>query len=338
MTWEEFSSKAQIFLNGVFDKANSSKFLIPENWFVDHICFRTSTFAEYLEHQTHFSRFGNLLIESEVGGRPISTFKLFEPIVFGDHTIPLVELPAPKLGKPTPLGFEHIEIVCDKPFDKIISEFPDLTFDSSGLAKSFSQELEIDFGGASIKLHHLSLESVIRLESNKNIFNALVESQILTTFKDLNPLVAGTFPLGLSGKDSDLDVLVFSNQLDDLSKRVQNHYRNFKDFSIEVKQKDSQRYLLANFSFGDVPFEIYACDVEPINQRAYRHFLIEERILSMGGVRAYEEVKSLLASGLKTEPAFAKLLGLLDDPYLALLEVQKWSPARLEKLISSNKG
>lgn len=51
-----------------------------------------------------------------------------------------------------------------------------------------------------------------------------------------------------------------------------------------------------------------------------RHFLIEVRLLDL-----FEDLKSrvieLKRSGLKTEPAFAKALGLAGDPYVAILKL-----------------
>jgi hypothetical protein len=48
--------------------------------------------------------------------------------------------------------------------------------------------------------------------------------------------------------------------------------------------------------------------------------IIEYRTLEREGEGFREKIRSLKASGIKTEPAFALLLGLESDPYSAILE------------------
>ena len=50
--------------------------------------------------------------------------------------------------------------------------------------------------------------------------------------------------------------------------------------------------------------------------------LAEYKILNNKGLEFKNEIKELKAKGIKTEPAFAKLLGLKGDPYLELLKVK----------------
>ena len=52
----------------------------------------------------------------------------------------------------------------------------------------------------------------------------------------------------------------------------------------------------------------------------YLHMVIEYKILLQKGESFRQQVIALKQSGLKTEPAFAQLLGLPGNPYTALLE------------------
>jgi hypothetical protein len=45
-----------------------------------------------------------------VGGRPVSVFRLREPLAVGPHRIRLLELPAPKAGSAYATGWEHVEV------------------------------------------------------------------------------------------------------------------------------------------------------------------------------------------------------------------------------------
>jgi len=55
------------------------------------------------------SEHGELLIESMIGGRPIATYRLTEPLTFRDFKIRCVEVPCPKPGRPYQSGWEHVE-------------------------------------------------------------------------------------------------------------------------------------------------------------------------------------------------------------------------------------
>lgn len=93
--------------------------------------------------------------------------------------------------------------------------------------------------------------------------------------------------------------------------------------------------LLISFSYQGIDFEIFGQKTPSIRQRGYLHFLIEERLLKNGGVRFAEKIKEARMNGLKTEPAFAKVLGLSGDPYEELLIIQKKSNQELKALIPS---
>ncbi|MGC3943422.1 MAG: DUF4269 domain-containing protein [Chryseolinea sp.] len=54
-------------------------------------------------------------------------------------------------------------------------------------------------------------------------------------------------------------------------------------------------------------------------QEAYLHMVNEYQVLQSRGSEFRDEIIRLKKSGLKTEPAFAKALGLTGDPYEAML-------------------
>ncbi|RZK25397.1 MAG: DUF4269 domain-containing protein, partial [Hymenobacter sp.] len=68
-------------------------------------------------------------------------------------------------------------------------------------------------------------------------------------------------------------------------------------------------------------------------QHGYRHLVVEARLLAAGGTTLQEKVRDLKAQGVKTEPAFAKLLALPDDPYQALLNLETYSDQELRQLV-----
>lgn len=318
----EFHSQAQIFLTNLFKDLENNGLTLRPNWDIDHICFRSDSQEDYESLKQSFSHFGSLLIESVVGGRLISTFKLNTPLLIDDWKIHLVELPAPKVGKIVDRGFEHIEVVFDLPFEEFEKSHPHLNFDKKGLTKNFNRELEVCLGSRNIKFHHSSLESVIQIEKNKKVWDALNESMVLEIFKHHHPLVAGTFPLGIETSESDIDVLMQSSDLASIEKELMTLFSKSEGLETKYLEVDGLKTLLCNFTFKNVPFEIFVQDRAPVKQTAYRHFLVEERLLKLGGNELREKIMTKRQKGLKTEPAFAKALELEGDPYQELLVLQ----------------
>jgi hypothetical protein len=96
--------------------------------------------------------------------------------------------------------------------------------------------------------------------------------------------------------------------------------------------------VIAKFSCGDFLVEIFAQPVPVQEQRGYRHLLVEDRLLRLGGKKARQEIRWLKLAGMKTEPAFAAYFHLPGDPYLTLLELAELDDARLrERLLSHPK-
>jgi predicted metalloenzyme YecM len=129
---------------------------------LDHICYRVETEERYLALKEALKKEGMLLAESQIGGRPISTFILHEPIRFRERAIPCLELPAPKPGKAYAEGYEHVEFVIDEPFAAFMARYPHVTFDTKGMQKAVNADIRIQYPDGSVKFHHHSLEYVIR--------------------------------------------------------------------------------------------------------------------------------------------------------------------------------
>jgi predicted metalloenzyme YecM len=303
------------------------------HWDIDHLCYRSETLERYQILKSEFETIGELLVESEVNGRPISTFKLHEPFQMLGRTIALLELPAPKAGKPSKEGFEHIEVVTPLPLAQLREQYKFLTLDEGGMKKLFNAELEIKFICGAVKFHNLSLESVIRLEKNKKVWNALVQSRVLEVLKDFNPLVVGTFPLELQTEKSDLDIIASAKDQVAFKTLLEENYIWQPHFQAHFKLKKGNPVVVVRFEYDGVPIEIFSQDKPTTEIESYKHFIVEERLLKLGGEKLKSALQTLRAKGEKTEPAFAKVFGLEGDPYEALLGLATKNEAELPKLV-----
>ena len=330
-----FEAQAIDFLKKLFLSLDKSQIDIAPHWDIDHLCYRVDSLKRYEELKNSFLSFGKLLIESDVNGRPIATFKLNSPIVFKNWPIDVVELPAPKPSKPTKEGFEHVEVVCDLSFNELEEKYKHLQLDLGGLNKEFNQEFEIVLGERNLKFHHMSLESVIRVEENKTVFRAIADSNILRSFKNYTPFIAGTFPLGIHTKNSDVDVLMYAVDLNELEVTLKSHYESHDEFECLRSFVDGIETLIVNFNQGHVPFEIFAQNRPVVEQKAYKHFQVEERLIKLGGDLFKETVMGFRMDGTKTEPAIAEALNIEADPYNELLILQKADAFKLKNIIES---
>ncbi len=160
-----FKKKAIYFLENIFESAGQNNIEINE-LFLDHICYRVETLKEFQEARLNLSKIGSILIESIVGGRKITTFKLHNGISFLGRDVFIIELPEPKRGSYYKTGFEHAEFVISESFKNFANKYSHVEFDWNGAGKDHNPELRIRFNnGLSIKFHHKSLEEVISEEN-----------------------------------------------------------------------------------------------------------------------------------------------------------------------------
>lgn len=164
---------------------------------LDHVCYRVGTQEEYDECFRQLSKEmqAQLLIESEIGGRMIATFKLKEPIVFMDticggieRKVDVVELPAPKPGRFYPSGLEHVEFAFNNnnnntgsifTLASFMAMYPTLEWKTDGMKKSSNADVRLDLSipsystsssdsriKCSVKFHLKDLETVIKEENS----------------------------------------------------------------------------------------------------------------------------------------------------------------------------
>lgn len=182
------------FVKAIVAKLRTSEYDIDvSNLQADHVCYRTESMKQYTElvealQSADASGTFLLLVESEIGGRPIATFKLLQPIeiVSGNvrHSIDVVEIPSPKDGSPYDAGLEHIEFVIGDGTHKSpindevhattlgawMQKYPSVAWNTKAYHKecnpdvSFKMEL-CDHGRVSVKFHVMPLEDVITFET-----------------------------------------------------------------------------------------------------------------------------------------------------------------------------
>ncbi|TYC89196.1 DUF4269 domain-containing protein [Novosphingobium sp. BW1] len=145
--------------------------------------------------------------------------------------------------------------------------------------------------------------------------------------------VVGTFPLGLDVAGSDVDIICHAPEPEVFAQELWACFAGCEHFALR-QWAHGKRAVIAQFSICDLPFEVFGAPVPVIMQAGWRHFEVEERLLALGDGALHAAVRALRRSGVKTEPAFAQVLGLAGDPYLQLLDLASARDAQLRGILA----
>lgn len=139
--------------------------------FIDHLGFRTTSMEEYEQEKKRFATVAKLINETIVNKRPISTFKLYEPII---HThiddpwrirVDILELISPKTGVEFKRGLDHFECVTYDDLPTFMEKYPDVEFGTRSLNRGVNPELELKIDDEhSAKFHMQSLAAAVELQ------------------------------------------------------------------------------------------------------------------------------------------------------------------------------
>lgn len=170
-------------------------------------------------------------------------------------------------------------------------------------------------------------------EAQQAAYQELIDLDIWSTLAAYTPVLAGTVPLDLNLPGSDLDVICHADDLSAFREVLDRRYGGHAGYRSGIVAKDDGPAVVASFAASPFPVEVFGQGLPVERQRAYRHLVVEARVLQLGGAAALESLRGLRGQGLKTEPAFARLLGLSGDPYLALLDLERLDDGQLGRLV-----
>ncbi len=159
-------------------------------------------------------------------------------------------------------------------------------------------------------------------EDQQKAYAVLTKNAIFTKLSGFDPILAGTVPINIHILSSDLDVLCYYTDPSEFKANLTACFRHYEGFALSELQEP--KAIVANFRVDDTEIEIFGQDIPTRQQRAYRHLLVEHYLLETHGEGFRQEVIALKEQGIKTEPAFAQLLGLQGDPYTELLVFEKY--------------
>lgn len=149
--------------------------------------------------------------------------------------------------------------------------------------------------------------------SQLNIFEALQEFQ---------PVLAGTIPIDIDLPNSDLDIICCCHDPKAFASLITELFSKERGFVIKTRTWDGLPSVIVTFQSEEFAIEIFGPNKPVEEQNAFRHLVIEHKILREMGAEFKEEIIRLKSNGMKTEPAFAYLLNIAGNPYQGLLNFQ----------------
>lgn len=156
--------------------------------------------------------------------------------------------------------------------------------------------------------------------SRPSYLEAVKRLSILATLSHYDPHVAGTPPLGLDVPTNDIDILCYAPDLNLFALHIWEAFSSSADFRIWQWRGDDKA-VIAAFRADGWQFELFG-QAKPVEQqRDWRHFLVEQRLIRLGGKSFVEAVMAFRKNGMKTEPAFAAALDIEGDPYELLFDI-----------------
>ncbi|ULL14497.1 DUF4269 domain-containing protein [Paenibacillus sp. H1-7] len=167
-----------------------------------------------------------------------------------------------------------------------------------------------------------SFVSIAYLQSGNEIqrraYRAISELGILADLAPYHPVLCGTVPIGIDVEGSDLDIVMEAYDFEGMKAEWTALYGTYDSYAMKEKTIRDVAAVKANFQYAGFEFELFAQPLRVHQQHAYRHMIIEHHLLA-ANPHIKAEVIRLKKQGVKTEPAFAQILGLEGDPYEALL-------------------
>ncbi|MEM9635265.1 MAG: DUF4269 domain-containing protein [Pseudomonadota bacterium] len=155
---------------------------------------------------------------------------------------------------------------------------------------------------------------------------------LLKSLNEFDPVVIGTPPLEIAIDTSDIDIACSSPDLSHFGEVVKLQFGGLEEFRLRVVDHLSHPAVVASFFAMGWQVELFCQELKTDDQWGVRHFRVEERLLAIQP-DLRREVLELKQQGLKTEPAFAQLLDLPENPYEAMLVLEEKSDKELTEII-----
>jgi hypothetical protein len=164
---------------------------------------------------------------------------------------------------------------------------------------------------------------------------AIHSLDVMKILADFDPLLVSTICTGVDIESSDLDIICHAPDLLYFSEYLRQHFGAKEGYRGHYALDGKGERVVAQFLHDGFEFEIFGTPLPISEQRAWKHFEQTIRVIEIGGDGIRHAIRKLKEGGMKTEPAIAKLLGLIGDPFEAVEQLSARSEADLQALVTA---
>lgn len=159
-------------------------------------------------------------------------------------------------------------------------------------------------------------------ERQRRAFSVIEKYQLFSILEAYDPILVGTIPIGVDIESSDLDILCCWKNREAFLEDLIEHFSLHDNFRLKATSIRGRDTVIVNINLEEFPIEIFGQDRPTREQEGYRHMVVEHKLLMERGEEFRQEIIRLKREGMKTEPAFAKALNIVGDPYEELLKLE----------------
>lgn len=170
-------------------------------------------------------------------------------------------------------------------------------------------------------------------ERQQAAYRALLDSDLFMVLADYSPVLAGTVPLNIDLPTSDLDILTHAPDLNHFEQDASFYYAHMPDFETRHKNIQDVPTFICRFLQGAFSIELFAQPVPVEQQAAFRHLVVQSRLLRLASDDARRAIRGLKREGLNTEAAFCRYFLIPGEPRAALLALYDAPITELEELV-----
>lgn len=157
--------------------------------------------------------------------------------------------------------------------------------------------------------------------------------RVLESLAEFDPVLASTVNIDIDIPSSDLDIICEAHDLVAFETRVIELFGGLRGFQSS-RLEHGVNAVVASFFHGEWEYEVFAQAMPVEQQRAFQHLVQTHRVVTRGGERWRNAIRSLKERGLKTEPAVVHALKLTGDPYEVVLSLKNVSDEALDALLA----
>ncbi|WP_162939979.1 DUF4269 domain-containing protein [Gryllotalpicola protaetiae] len=151
---------------------------------------------------------------------------------------------------------------------------------------------------------------------------------LIRALAEYQPAIVGSMPIGVQTPNSDIDIACHASDLISFEQTVKTIAGGAWVASHRRNTQPPASVIMLRFEGTQI--EVFGQALPVVQQDAFRHMLVEGRLLRLFGENLRQAVMVRKASRQGTEHAFAEALGLeLGNPYDALLTLEGLSDAAL---------